>query len=142
MEYKKYETYFTRKRARFDAVSGEPVNIPYGTEVKLEGDFLCLDGTPLCYLASQISLDHFVQNDDGQGEGRATLVNTILTRLHKEDGWSRKRWAVIWADELCQKYKRPEHPEHPDHWLWNPDFYNAPLEDLRHIATLIAGAVK
>ena len=139
MEYKEYGTYITRKRARFDAAFGEPVNIPFGTEVKLEGDFLCLDGKPLCYPASLISLDHFVQNDDGQGEGRATLVNTILTRLHKEDGWGRKRWAVIWADELCQKYKRPEHP---DHWLWNPDFYNAPLEDLRHIATLIAGAVK
>ena len=91
MEYKEYGTYITRKRARFDAAFGEPVNIPFGTEVKLEGDFLCLDGKPLCYPASQISLDHFVQNDDGQGEGRATLVNTILTRLHKEDGWGRKR---------------------------------------------------
>ena len=40
----------------------------------------------------------------------------------------------MWADPLCQKYKRPEHE---DFWIWNHDFYDAPVEDLRHIAALV-----
>lgn len=40
----------------------------------------------------------------------------------------------MWEDPLCQKYKRPEHA---DFWLWNHAFYEAPVEDLRHIARLI-----
>lgn len=138
MEYKEFETYMTRKRMKCDAACG-PVNIPYGTELKLEGDFICLDGQPLCYPASQLSLDHFVQNDDGRWEKRAALVTTILTRLQKADGWSRKRWTALWCDDLCQQYRRLEHQ---DTWIWNPDFYNAPVEHLQHIAALIEGAVK
>ena len=38
-----HKTYIARKHARFDAVCG-PVNIPYGTPLQVEGDFLCLDG--------------------------------------------------------------------------------------------------
>ena len=44
------------------------------------------------------------------------------------------RWGKIWEDALCQKYKRPDQEEH---WIWNFDFYNGPVEDLRHIAALI-----
>ena len=61
-----HKTYIARKHARFDAVCG-PVNIPYGTPLQVEGDFLCLDGKLLCYPESQTSLDFFSQNDDGNG---------------------------------------------------------------------------
>ena len=45
----------------------------------------------------------------------------------------------VWADPLCQNYKRPEHE---DFWIWNHDFYDAPVEDLRHIAALVGAVVK
>ena len=45
-----------------------------------------------------------------------------------------QRWDKVWADKLCQKYKRRDHA---DHWLWNNDFYSAPIDDLRYIAALI-----
>ena len=44
------------------------------------------------------------------------------------------RWGKIWDDPRCQKYKRPDQEEH---WIWNFDFYNGPVEDLRYIAALI-----
>ena len=40
----------------------------------------------------------------------------------------------MWEDALCQKYKKPEHE---DYLLWNHDFYNADIEDLKYIANLI-----
>ena len=46
---------------------------------------------------------------------------------------------MVWADPLCQKYKRPEHE---DFWIWNHDFYDAPVEDLWHIAALVGTVVK
>lgn len=128
-----HKTYIARKRARFDAVCG-PVNIPYGTPLQVEGDFLCLDGKPLCYPESQTSLDFFSQNDDGNGLQRGKLVGAILSRLEKRDSNHQKRWNKVWADPLCQRYRRAEHE---DYWIWNPDFFSAPVLDLRRIAALV-----
>lgn len=129
----KHKTYITRKRAKFNSACG-PVNIPYGTPLEVEGDFLCLDGKPLCYPESQTALDFFSQNDDGNGLQRGKLVGAILSRLDKRDKDHQSRWDKIWADALCKKYKRPDHEER---WIWNPGFFNAPVMDLRHITALI-----
>ncbi len=43
------------------------------------------------------------------------------------------KWQKIWEDKSLHKYKRHEHA---DMWLWNRDFYNAPIEDLEYIARL------
>ena len=128
-----HKTYIARKHARFDAVCG-PVNIPYGTPLQVEGDFLCLDGKPLCYPESQTSLNFFSQNDDGNGLQRGKLVGAVLSRLEKRDSNHQKRWNKVWADPLCQRYRRAEHE---DYWIWNPDFFSAPVLDLRHIAALV-----
>lgn len=128
-----YKTYIARKRARFEAICG-PVNIPFGTALENQGGFLMHQGQRLCSVTSQNAFDHFVQNDDGQGRERGDLVSRITTRLNKRDKHHQNRWNKIWADSLSQKYKRPEHE---DHWIWNFDFYNAPVADLRHIAALI-----
>ena len=58
-----------------------------------------------------------------QCSGLTPLGMDVRQRLHK-----------VWEDARCQKYKRPEHE---DHWIWNFDFYNGPVEDLRYIAGLI-----
>ena len=44
------------------------------------------------------------------------------------------KWEKVWEDKLCQKYKRTEFS---DYWLWNHEFYNAPIEDLEYIARLV-----
>ena len=45
-----------------------------------------------------------------------------------------RRWDLVWEDPVCQKYR---HPEHEDHFLWGHAFFEAPVDDLRHIAALI-----
>lgn len=128
-----YKNYLCRKRARFDGISGQ-VNIPYGTALICQDGFLMHQNKPLCGITSQNAYDFFSQNDDRMGRERGDLVGRILSRLQKRDSGYQARWNKVWEDPRCQKYKRPEHE---DHWIWNFDFYNGPVEDLRHIAGLI-----
>ena len=128
-----YKNYLCRKRARFDGISGQ-VNIPYGTALICQDGFLMHQNKPLCGITSQNAYDFFSQNDDGMGRERGDLVGRILSRLQKRDSGYQARWNKVWEDARCQKYKRPEHE---DHWIWNFEFYNAPVEDLKHIFNLI-----
>lgn len=128
-----YKNYLCRKRARFDGISGQ-VNIPYGTALICQDGFLMHQNKPLCGITSQNAYDFFSQNDDGMGRERGDLVGRILSKLQKRDAGYQARWNKVWEDGRCQKYKRPEHE---DHWIWNFDFYNGPVEDLRYIAGLI-----
>ena len=128
-----YKNYLCRKRARFDGISGQ-VNIPYGTALICQDGFLMHQNKPLCGITSQNAYDFFSQNDDGMGRERGDLLNAIIPKLEKRDGNYQARWNKVWEDPLCQKYKRPEHE---DHWIWNHDFYHAPVEDLPYIANLI-----
>ena len=55
--------------------------------------------------------------------------------LHaKHDKAHQDRWDKIWDDPRCQQYKCSDRD---DFWLWNHDFYNAEIENLKHIAKLI-----
>lgn len=133
-----YGSYIARRRARFDSFSG-PVNIPWGTPLKAKEGYILLDDKPICTTTSQNAHDNFAQNDDGRGRERGELVAAILVRLEKRDAQHQARWDKVWGDAACQKYRRPEHE---DFWIWNHDFYNAPIDDLRHIANLIGAAVQ
>lgn len=132
-----YTHYVARRRAKFKSLAGQ-VNIPYGTALENQGGALVLNGKRLCIVTGQNAHDYFSQNDDGCGLERGALVAKILDRLekkpHREDKDYQVRWDRVWADQICQKYRREEHE---DHWLWNQDFYDAPVEDLRHIAALV-----
>ena len=128
-----YKNYLCRKRARFDGISGQ-VKIPYGTALICQDGFLMHQNKPLCGITSQNAYDFFSQNDDGMGLERGDLVGRILSKLQKRDAGYQARWNKVWGDSRCQKYKRPEHE---DHWIWNFDFYNGPVEDLRYFAALI-----
>lgn len=128
-----YSNYIVKKRARFNAICGQ-VNIPYGIKVEAADGFLFLNGEKLCATASQNSLDFFAQNDDGNGEERGKLTIAIMQRLEKKDKNYQSRWDKVWDDKLCQKYRRKDHD---DYWLWNKDFFDAPVSDLRYIEKLI-----
>lgn len=130
-----YKTYVARKRLKKLVICGQ-VNIPYGTTLINEGGFLIWDGKPICTTISQDAFDFFSQNDDGRGRERGELVGAILSKLQKRNNGYQSRWDKVWADPLCQKYKRPEHE---DFWIWNFDFYNAPVQDLRYILKLVEG---
>lgn len=128
-----YKNYVTKKRAKFNGLSGD-VNIPYGTHLETQDGFIMLDEKPICATTSQNGLDYFAQNDDGQWEERGRLTIDIISVLTKRDKKYQERWNKVWSDSICQKYRRQEHE---DFWLWNQDFYTAPISDLRYIRELI-----
>lgn len=132
-----FSRYVARKRARFNAICG-PVNIPYGTVLQREGDFILLDGRQICTDTSKSAYDFFSQDDDGKGLVRGELVGAITALLDRRDAARDTRWKKVWNNSLCQKYRRQEHEEV---WLWNHDFFNAPVEDLRHIAALVGAKI-
>jgi len=124
--------YIAARRARFDGISGR-VNLKYGTALEAVDGFLTYNGLRVCAVTSQNSHDYFARNDDGNGLERGRLTASVVARLSKRDREYQTRWDRIWADPLCQKYKREDST---DFWLWNHAFFEAPLEDLRHIARL------
>lgn len=130
MEHKRY---ITRRRARFMA-GGKQTNIPYGTPLEVQDGYICLNGVPLCRPTSQNAYDYFSQDDDGHGLERGGLVAAIMSRLAKRDAGYQARWDKVWASSLCQQYRRKDHD---DYFLWNYDFFNAPIGDLQSIAVLV-----
>lgn len=129
-----YLKYFTRKRARFKSLSGEIVNIPYGTQIQGSGNSLYYEGKLLTRVSCKNGKDYFVQDDDGNGKKRAELINKIVSKLGKNDKFLPKRWDKVWADEICNQYKRKNMD---DYWLWDRSFYDAPIFILQHIANLV-----
>ena len=125
--------YIVIKRFKGQAISGI-VNLPYGTELQSKNGFIIHGDLPICSVRSQNAYDHFVVNDDGMGLERGRLIQAIIRTLIQKDALHQERWDKVWNCPRCKKYKRKEFA---DHWMWNHEFYNASIADLRHIAKLV-----
>ncbi len=125
--------YIVKKRMREAGISGR-VNLPYGTEVEAVDGMIIYKGEAVCAVTSRNAHQYLARNDDGQGRERGALTMAITSLLEKRDKGYQDRWDLVWEDEISQKYR---HPEHEDHFLWGHAFFEAPVEDLRHIADLI-----
>ena len=156
-------TYLVTRRFKANTMSGI-VNLPYGTACELRGETIYHGGKPLCFVTSENAHNYFSRNDDGQGERRGALVREIMGRLtlpkvrHKPDPKyplaeyhmtdkesaqakaARKAraeaWGRVWDEPSIRKYKRVEFA---DYWLFNHDFYNAPISDLEYILKIVKG---
>ena len=125
--------YICFNRFKQKVLCGE-VNIPYGTKLDETNNIISYRGNPICYIKSQNAYDYFARNDDGKGLERGKLTAEIIKLLNRKDGKYQNRWDRIWGDLSLLKYKRPEHP---DHWLWNFEFFNASVEELNRIKSMI-----
>ena len=126
--------YICFNRFKQNALCGE-VNIPYGTKLDEANNVINYCGNPICYIKSQNAYDHFARNDDGKGLERGELTSEIIKLLNnRKDGKYQDRWDRIWGDLSLLKYKRPEHD---DYWLWNYDFFNASIDELNRIKSMI-----
>ena len=128
-----FNRYVCHRRAKFDGIGGK-VNIPYGTVLTNQGGILMHKGSAVCMDTSQHAYDFFSCDDDGCGLERGCRTADIIKILGKPDGNHQERWDRLWSDASLQKYRRPEHL---DHWLWNYDFFCAPVKDLEYIRKLI-----
>lgn len=126
--------YITHQRFKKPCLRGS-VNIPALTICETVENIIVYNGKPVCFTTSEDAYQYFARNDDGQGLRRGKLTRAIQKKLeNRSDPLYQTRWDAIWNDLICQKYKRTDHS---DHWLWNHDFFNAPIEDLQYIARLI-----
>ena len=130
--------YIAARRARFNAICG-PVNIPYGATVEAVDGFLERDGLRLCAVTSESAHKYFARDSDGNGLERGQLTASIIATVSKRDKAHADRWKKLWADPLACRYRREDHA---DFWVWSHAFFEAPMEDLRHIAALIGLAGK
>lgn len=130
--------YIVHRRFRHKCICGE-VNLPAMTECESIGDMIRWDGKDICVIYSFNAHQYFARNNDGSGMLRGRLTQAIQKALERRDKDYQNRWDKIWKDDISKQYKRPERP---DYWLWNHDFYNAPIDDLQHIASLIGCVVK
>lgn len=125
--------YIVKKRMRLEGIRGR-VNLPYGTEVEAVDGMIIYKGEAVCAVTSRNAHQYLARNDDGQERERGALTMAITSLLEKRDKGYQDRWDLVWEDEISRKYR---HPEHEDHFLWGHAFFEAPVEDLRHIADLI-----
>ena len=125
--------YIVKKRMRLEGIRGR-VNLPYGTEVVAVDGMFIFKGEAVCAVTSRNAHLYFARDDDGQGRERGALTLAITSTLERRDKGYQDRWDLVWEDPVCQKYR---HPEHEDFFLWGHAFFEAPVEDLRHIADLI-----
>ena len=130
--------YICHKRFKGKALCGA-VNLPATTECEELDGFIFCDGAPICAVTSENAHQHFSRDNDGNGLLRGKLTQEIQKVLSKLDKDHQVRWDKVWADPLCQKYKRADHA---DFWLWNHDFFNAEIADLCHIAALVGAKFK
>ena len=129
--------YIVTRRFRGKAICGE-VNLPYGTTCEEHDGILVLeDGRRLCAVTSQNAYDYFSRDDDGNGLERGKLVEEITSRMEKRDAKHQARWDALWADEVANHFRRPDHA---DFWIWGQAFYQADIRDLEHILKLIKEA--
>ena len=84
-----HERFIARRRARFVGIDGR-VNIPYGTVLSNQGGFLIHQNKRVCTVSSQNALDYFVQDDDGAGDLRGKLVDSIQRCLERRHGAHRR----------------------------------------------------
>lgn len=125
--------YITHKRFKDNAICGE-VNIPALSICEEANNTIYYNDKPICFATSESAHQYFARNDDGRGVERGRLTQAIQCKLSKRDGEYQDRWDKVWEDKICQKYKRKEYD---DFWLWNHEFFNAEIDDLKHIAKLI-----
>lgn len=123
--------FITYQRFQGQAICGY-VNIPAMTEVEEDRGVILYNGLPLCASHSEKGIRHFCRNDDGCGKARGELVMKIQKALGKKS--SQPKWDKVWEDDICAKYRRQDYD---DHWLWSFDFYQAPIDDLKHIWSLV-----
>lgn len=126
-------TYITHRRFRKTCLSGQ-VNIPALTQCEEVNGIIIVKNRPICCTTSENAHQYFAINEDGCGLKRGQLTQAIQNTLSKRDALYQMRWDIVWGDFICSKYKRTDYN---DYWLWNHEFFNAPISDLVHIANLI-----
>lgn len=129
--------YIAHKRFRGTAACEKVLNIPYGTKLETIGKFIATpDGKAVCYITSENAHKFFSRNDDGNGLERGALTYAIAygkRRKPKSDNNGVYRFSDKEIEMLERDWKHFLRDD-VDVILFNHDFFNADIEELRKMA--------
>lgn len=124
--------YITHHRYKELALCGERLNIPYGTELTVDGYCLLTpEGKAVCYYTSENAKRHFARNDDGRGLERGALTYAIA--YSRRDAGNGFRFSDEEAEMLTQEWSHFLRTD-LDVILFNEDFFRASPEELQRLA--------
>lgn len=126
--------YIVHRRFKGKALCGEFLNIPYGTELILDGDFLkTKDNKLICAVNSENAKIHFSDNTDGKGllRGKLTYAIAYSKKGMTPDGGF--RFTEKQRNIIIRHYQRFLNPEH-DFIIFNNKFFSASVDELKEMA--------
>lgn len=125
-----YAEYITKKRMRAAAICG-PVNIPWGTVLPVEGEYITYKGLPLCAVHSQNSKEYFWGYDRSNPQpeiDRQKAAADLLATAPKEDGNSLASPFSPW-----KKYGHLDQIPGAWAWTWDDCVADLPKAQLDHL---------
>lgn len=137
--------YIAHKRFKEIAACEQFMNIPYGTKLETIRDFIVTSrGQVICFTTSENAHKHFARNDDGRGLERGAITYAIAYGKCKPTNTKDKQ-NYRFSDEkikILEKNWRHFLRDDVDVILFNHDFFNAEIEDLREMAKQLNVKVK
>lgn len=124
--------YIFHKRFKEKSISGM-MNIPAKTKCESVNGLVFVLGLPVFFETSENAHTYVATDEDGFGLRRGALTKEICSRTKKAGG-GESAAKKMRGNIICEKYRRGDCK---GVWLWNQDFYNAPIEDLQYILHLI-----
>ncbi|WP_343209478.1 hypothetical protein [Anaerolentibacter hominis] len=125
--------YIAHRRYKEVGVCGEQLNIPYGTRLETDGDFIkTKDGKCVCFTTSENAHIYFARNDDGKGLERGAITHAIAYGKRVPRRFSEEDIEIL--EKYWGKYLRQD----ADTILFNHDFFNADIEELGRMVDSLA----
>lgn len=132
--------YITHRRFHKMAACGEEMNIPYNSTFDTIAGFIASESKTICRTKSIDAYMYFARNDDGNGIERGKLTYDIAyadRNVKRDDGYHYR-----FTDEEIEMLVK-EYPHFlkktGDYILFNYDFFNAEIEELRELHKKIYG---
>lgn len=150
--------YIVYRRFREKALCGDSINLPYGTELKADGNLILTpDGKPLCYATSFNAHKHFAINNDGRGLERGAITyaiayaprkrmfkpqkaETLTDKIANLTEYRKHKGSGRFTNEECEilerdwkKFLKPN----LDVILFSHDFFTADIEELQKLADVL-----
>ena len=105
---------------------------------------ICIEGIPVCHMGSKASMEYFCRDDDNQGWLRHAYTYAIAfanrQRIHSDGTVS--RFTEEEAETIMTRWNHFIAQDCPEVLIFNINFFNATIEDLKQMAKEINIKIK
>jgi len=124
--------YICHRRYKKRGASGKKYLFTRGTRLQTVGDFIAKGDGGVCLETSEDAHMYFARNDDGKGIERGKYTYQIAYAARKPNLNSDDRFT---SDEITMLERDYPHylRQDTDTILFNNEFFNAPVEDLKEM---------